>query len=199
MAKYHGGAAQEPAYAARASEGSVAAFNRASASHGALGADMAHQIRSSECETRRTSRAFVSYFVNTSNGLTLTLRRRASRRNLAEFPGEFAPPVGELLLARSSAGRELSCVGLRPLEISGTCEVKRLYLRAPARGTGVGCSLARSIAEIADALGYRQAMLDALPTMRSAIAIYRKLGFAPMPPYWSNLPGILCFAKQLSS
>jgi hypothetical protein len=50
------------------------------------------------------------------------------------------------------------------------------------------------------ALGYREVMLDTLPWMTSAIAIYRSLGFAPISPYWNNLvPGIIYFGKPLRS
>ena len=55
-----------------------------------------------------------------------------------------------------------------------------------------------SVVERATALGYRQAMLDTLPWMSSAIAIYRAQGFAPIPPYWDNaVPGIIYFGKRL--
>jgi putative acetyltransferase len=43
-------------------------------------------------------------------------------------------------------------------------------------------------------------MLDTLPWMTSAIAIYRSLGFAPISPYWNNLvPGIIYLGKTLRS
>ena len=117
---------------------------------------------------------------------------------LAQLPGKYAPPRGHLLLARGNSGEALGCVGLRQLEIPGACEVKRLYVRAAARGAGVGWALMSSVVERATALGYRQAMLDTLPWMSSAIAIYRAQGFAPIPPYWDNaVPDILYFGKRL--
>lgn len=117
---------------------------------------------------------------------------------LAQLPGKYAPPKGDLLLAHSDFGESLGCVGLRPLGIAGACELKRLYVRPAARGTGVGRALATSLLERATALGYREAMLDTLPWMNSAIALYRALGFTPTPPYWDNqVPGILYFGKQL--
>jgi putative acetyltransferase len=105
-----------------------------------------------------------------------------------------------LLLARSDAGEAMGCVGLRPLDRPGACEVKRLYVRPAARGTGIGRELAASVVELAAALGYREAMLDTLPWMLSAIAVYRALGFEPIPPYWNNIvPGILYCGKKLDA
>jgi ribosomal protein S18 acetylase RimI-like enzyme len=50
----------------------------------------------------------------------------------------------------------------------------------------------------AAAIGYHQVMLDTLPGMTAAIAIYRALGFEPIPPYGNAIvPGLLCFGKRL--
>jgi ribosomal protein S18 acetylase RimI-like enzyme len=62
---------------------------------------------------------------------------------------------------------------------------------------GVGRKLATSAIERASTLGYREAMLDTLPWMTPAIAIYRSLGFEPIAPYWNNLvPGIIYLGKE---
>jgi putative acetyltransferase len=117
---------------------------------------------------------------------------------LPHFPGRYSPPAGDLLVAQSDVGGALGCICLQPLEVPGTCEVKRLYVRPEARGKGLGRALATSAIERASTLGYREMMLDTLPWMTSAIAIYRSLGFAPISPYWNNLvPGIIYFGKPL--
>ena len=38
---------------------------------------------------------------------------------LENMPGEYAPPKGELLLARAADGEAIGCVALRPLDIPG--------------------------------------------------------------------------------
>ena len=133
-----------------------------------------------------------------ADGLGIDLAFQGFDAELAQLPGKYAPPRGDLLLARSDSGEAWGCVGLRPLDIPGACEVKRLYVRAVARGAGVGFALMTVIIARATALGYRRAMLDTLPWMKSAIAIYRAQGFIPIPPYGDNtVPGILYFGKRL--
>jgi len=119
---------------------------------------------------------------------------------LAGLPGAYAPPTGELLVAWSDAGKVVGCVGVRPLTLSGVCEMKRLYVRKAARGTGAGRALAAAAVRSAAALGYRQIMLDTLPAMASAIALYRALGFEPTAAYGNNpVPGFIYFAKNLDA
>lgn len=132
------------------------------------------------------------------DGLGVDLASQGFEEELAQLPGRYEPPDGELLLAADGGGEPLGCVGIRRLDLPETCEVKRLYVRAAGRGTGVGRALAAAAVEFAAAAGYRRVVLDTLPSMRAAIAVYQSLGFEPIPAYWDNtIPGALYFAKQL--
>jgi len=103
---------------------------------------------------------------------------------LASLPGAYAPPRGRLLLATKD-GTALGCVALRDAG-GGRAEMKRLYVRPPARGLGLGHALAERIIEEARAAGYAEIVLDTLPTMGTAHRLYEQLGFREIPPYNTN-------------
>jgi len=100
---------------------------------------------------------------------------------LAHLPEPYVAPAGSLLLAR--VGRTaVGAVGTRRWSPT-ICEMKRLYVRPPFRGRGVGLALAEAILGEARRLGYARMRLDSLESMNVARAMYRRLGFREIPPY----------------
>jgi GNAT superfamily N-acetyltransferase len=107
---------------------------------------------------------------------------------MAAMPGKYAPPSGELLLAHS-ANREaiaIGCVGLRAIDPAGCCEMKRLYVAPQGRGTGAGLALVEELIRVAERIGYREMRLDTLASMMAAQALYRRLGFDVIAPYYDT-------------
>ena len=116
---------------------------------------------------------------------------------LATLPGKYAPPRGQLLIARDASGTAIGCVALRPMETPGCCEMKRLFVSSQGRGLGLGRALTEAVIAEARKLGYAELRLDTLPSMREAIELYRKLGFAPIAPYYAAREGTLFMALSL--
>jgi ribosomal protein S18 acetylase RimI-like enzyme len=127
-------------------------------------------------------------FSEYAQSLGIDLAFQDFEAELVRLPGAYTRPTGCLLLA-SCGARAVGCVAVRALD-SSACEMKRLYVRAEARGCGIGRLLANAAVAFARDAGYRVMRLDTLPTMVSAQALYRALGFRDIPPYRHNpVPG----------
>ena len=118
-----------------------------------------------------------------SLGISLCFQNFAEE--LANLPGEYAPPGGRLLLAREF-DQLLGCIALRPVGPT-TCEMKRLFVRPEHRERRLGRVLVEAIIEEARKIGYTHMRLDTMPgKMDRAIALYRSIGFVQIPPYYNT-------------
>jgi ribosomal protein S18 acetylase RimI-like enzyme len=116
---------------------------------------------------------------------------------LAGLPGKYTPPSGALLIgviASVTAG----CVAVRPLD-DRVCEMKRLFVKPDARGTGLGRQLTCEIISVARDLGYSLMRLDTLYRLTEAMRLYETLGFHRAEPYYNNpLPGVVYWELDLN-
>ena len=115
---------------------------------------------------------------------------------IASLTTLYGPPHGCLLIARNND--ELAgCVALRSRE-DAVCEMKRLYVRPPYRGAGLGRVLAESIIGRARKLGYARMVLDTLSSMTEAQSLYESLGFKEVKGYYQNpLNGVRYLSLEL--
>jgi epoxyqueuosine reductase len=75
-------------------------------------------------------------------------------READTLPGRYAPPTGQLLMARHE-GQAVGCVAVRQIG-EGLCEMKRLFVQPAFQGQGIGRALAEAIIEEARRIGYKR-------------------------------------------
>ena len=105
-------------------------------------------------------------------------------QELQHFTTEYAAPTGAFILAEDE-GQYLACIGVRRFS-DDIGEIKRLYVAPAARGRGLGRVLVERIIVAAQQIGYRSVLLDTLPFMKEAQALYLSLGFKPTTAYRFN-------------
>ncbi len=127
-------------------------------------------------------------FKEYASSLNIDLCFQNFEAELANLPGDYAPPRGALFFARS--GNDMvGCCALRPLDTAdypNACEMKRLYVRPALRGCGLGRRLAEAVMQAARQADYAHVLLDTLSEMETARAMYQELGFVEIAPYYFN-------------
>lgn len=97
---------------------------------------------------------------------------------------KFYPPTGRFYLVRMGDGFVgVGCLKRLAHEVG---EIQRMYVRAEARGAGVGRLLVDRLLADAKALGYRTLRLESLRALDAAHALYRSVGFVEIEPYAAN-------------
>jgi GNAT superfamily N-acetyltransferase len=114
---------------------------------------------------------------------------QALTSELETLDEEYSAPRGLALLAQREG---VVCGGgaYRRLP-DGSCEMKRLFVRARFQGLGVGRALCEALIAAARAAAYPRMCLDTGDRMHEATALYRSFGFRPCPPYRDYPPELL--------
>ena len=153
-------------------------------------------IRLAQAKFPADESAVRELFLEYAASLPFSLRFQNWEHELANLAEGYGPPEGSLILAFEEDA-PAGCVALRRYGES-VCEMKRLYLRSGYRGQKLGKRLAQAIVAEARKLKYQRMVLDTVPQMSEAIALYRDLGFREIPPYRFNpVPGALYFEITL--
>lgn len=92
---------------------------------------------------------------------------------------ELFQQTGSIYYVAEHEGKLLGGAGIYPTEglPAQTCELVKMYLRAEARGRGLGKILIEKCLEFARGFGYLQAYIETMPELRKAVSVYEKFGF----------------------
>jgi len=136
-------------------------------------------------------------FAEYAAGLDIDLSFQGFASELDTLPGAYAAPGGAVLVA-VAGDAPLGCVAIRPLD-GPACEMKRLYVRAHARGKSIGAALVSRICSLARERGYSIVRLDTLASMTPALGLYARAGFRSIPPYTFNpIPDVRYLELELA-
>lgn len=114
-------------------------------------------------------------------------------------PGEVGPGRGAFVVAAEpGTGRALGCGAVR-LIAPATAELKRMYVRPGARGSGTGAALLAALEDRARELGATRLVLETGPRQHAALRLYTRAGFVEIDAFgeYADAPMSLCLAKIL--
>ncbi len=122
-------------------------------------------------------------FVEYQASLDVDLGFQGFPQELSGLPGSYAPPSGRLLLATVEES-PCAVVALQAIDAE-TCEMKRLYVRPKARGTGWAASSSSRCCTRPGRSGTVESAWTR-SSMTEAAAMYERFGFRDIPPYRYN-------------
>ena len=135
-------------------------------------------------------------FIEYSEFLQVDLCFQDFEKELMTLHEVYSPPRGCIILAKQN-DKTVGCIALKPIS-NGICEMKRLYVRPQARGTGLGRKLVEELIIFAQKSSYQCMKLDTVSKLKEAIHLYRSLGFTETTPYVYNpLADVLYFELKL--
>ncbi len=100
-------------------------------------------------------------------------------------PAELGPPGGAFIVGFDEEDAPVCCGGVKRLD-HAACEIKRMYVRPDARGSGRARELLAALEDAAKELGYEVVRLDTGPRQPHAERLYRSAGYAPIGNFNRN-------------
>jgi GNAT superfamily N-acetyltransferase len=96
--------------------------------------------------------------------------------------------------------RAVGCGGFRPMDESGTLEIKRMYVVPSARGLGIAKLILQELEVWGKEEGFIHAKLETGVHQPEAIAVYTRAEYHQIPNYppYTDIAESICMAKKLS-
>ncbi|TNE50381.1 MAG: GNAT family N-acetyltransferase [Bacteroidetes bacterium] len=97
-------------------------------------------------------------------------------------------PRAYFLVLETGDGLLVGCGGIAPLQDGDpdTCELKKMYFTAEARGKGMGRKLVELLEDEARQRNFRFMYLETIAGMTEANRLYQRLAFEPLPGPMGN-------------
>ncbi|WP_236830325.1 GNAT family N-acetyltransferase [Blastococcus sp. KM273128] len=123
--------------------------------------------------------------------------RYGGRDEAVVDPAEFRPPAG-LFLVAEVAGEPAGCGAWRA-HPDGGAEIKRVYVAPGFRRRGLAQVLMAELEATAARAGHRSVVLNTGERQPEAVALYRELGYGPVPGYgvYAGSPEAVFLGKEL--
>ena len=102
-------------------------------------------------------------------------------KSISANTDELTPPAGVFVIARL-AGQPIGCGALK-VKGRHVGEIKRMWIRADARGLGIGRRLLESLEKRAREFGLRTLRLETNRALKEAQALYRQCGYRDVAPF----------------
>lgn len=116
--------------------------------------------------------------------LGMDLNFQNTKKEFQVFETMYGKPEGCFIYATIN-GAISGGVAIRKLD-SKICEMKRLFVYRSFQGKGMGEVLCEKIISIAREVGYCKMRLDTVAKLKSAIGLYKKIGFYEIDAYCPN-------------
>jgi len=117
-------------------------------------------------------------------------------RTFRPDPALFVPPAGVFLVVDLD-GAPVGCGGVRMIA-PDRGEIKHLWMRPAARGSGLGRALLVELESRAAQLGATEIVLDTNERLEAAQSLYRSSGYVDVEPYNDNPNATHWFRKVLA-
>jgi GNAT superfamily N-acetyltransferase len=134
-------------------------------------------------------------------------REELDRRYGSDDHEPGTPPSGAdvpvFLVALDEQGGPVGCGGLRALDdaVLGphVMEVKRMFVDAGSRGSGVAAAILRALEVRARELGAVRLVLETGTLQPEAVRFYSREGYESLPPFgaYEGSPWSVCFGRWL--
>ena len=101
-------------------------------------------------------------------------------------------------MARDADGAAVACGALRVVD-PDTVEIKRMFVRGEARGTGLGRRILAALEAEAAALGAARVVLETGDKQHEAIGLYESAGYRPIPCFgaYADSAISLCYGREV--